>query len=67
MGKSHAKEGRRPSLGLEAKRRTRLHMYLCRDAANLHEKVLPEVVFGEFHPTVRAPLRVMEVTERKQK
>jgi hypothetical protein len=29
--------------------------YSCGNAAHLHEKVLSEVVFGEFHPTIRAP------------
>ena len=28
----------------------------CGDAAHLHEEVLSEVVFGEFHPAIRAPL-----------
>jgi hypothetical protein len=30
-------------------------MSLCGDTAHLHKKVLPEVVLGEFHVTVRAP------------
>ena len=28
---------------------------LCGDTAHLHEKVLPEVVLGEFHAAIRAP------------
>jgi hypothetical protein len=28
---------------------------LCGDTAHLHKKVLPEVVFGEFHAAIRAP------------
>ena len=30
-------------------------VYLRGDTAHFHEKVLSEVVFGEFHPTARAP------------
>jgi hypothetical protein len=33
-----------------------LQRILCRDAAHLHKKVLPEVVFGELHAAIRAPL-----------
>jgi len=36
--------------------------YSCGNAAHLHEKVLPEVVFGEFHPTIRA-LEVIDLVE----
>ena len=32
-----------------------LQRILCRDTAHLHEKVLPEVVFGELHAAIRAP------------
>jgi len=37
--------------------------HLCRDAAHLHEKVLPEVVLGEFHVAVRA-LEVVDFVEK---
>lgn len=37
--------------------RKRNDIHLCRDAADLHNEVLPEVVFGEFHAAVRAPSR----------
>jgi len=37
-------------------------VYLRGDTAHFHEKVLSEVVFGEFHPTARA-LEVTDVVE----
>jgi hypothetical protein len=36
--------------------------HLCRDAAHLHDEVLPEVVLGKFHVAVRASSR----TRKKQ-
>lgn len=35
---------------------------LCGDTAHLHKKVLPEVVFGEFHAAIRA-LEVIDLVE----
>src|SRR5258707_8022960 len=37
------------------RRRSMVGMSLCGDTAHLHKKVLPKVVLGEFHATVRAP------------
>ncbi len=42
--------------GGEVDRRSCTMVYfLCGDTAHLHEKVLPEVVLGEFHAAVRTP------------
>lgn len=38
---------------------------LCGDAAHLHEKVLSEVVLGEFHAAIRA-LEVIDLVEELQ-